>query len=143
MVIAVNVGLVGAVLMMLWALLGRGGFGGGLMLFIGLNCLLNCLQWRTMLKSVDPWSFDSEMAEDAGGFDRAARRQAKLRDAATRQREKRQAEERAEQVKIDRILAKVSASGMQSLTWFEKRALAQASERQKARDRERAARQRV
>ncbi|HEX8342287.1 MAG TPA: rhomboid family intramembrane serine protease [Tepidisphaeraceae bacterium] len=46
----------------------------------------------------------------------------------------------AEQNEIDRILAKVSSSGMQSLTRVERRTLAKASDRQKARDRERATR---
>jgi hypothetical protein len=45
-----------------------------------------------------------------------------------------------EQKEIDRILAKVSSSGMQSLTRIERRTLAKASDRQKARDRQRATR---
>jgi hypothetical protein len=36
-----------------------------------------------------------------------------------------------EQAKIDAILAKVSAQGMNSLNWFEKRALRKATERQR------------
>ena len=133
MMIAVNVGLVGSVLMMLYALLGGGGFGGGIMLFIGLNCLLNCIQWRTMLKSVDPWAFDSEVTEDAATFDRTARRQAKLREASAKQRDKQRRAEKAEQANIDRILTKVSAGGMQSLSWMDKRALGKASQHQRQR----------
>ena len=43
-------------------------------------------------------------------------------------------EELAERVRIDAILAKVSAHGMQSLTWIEKRALHKATEHQRKRD---------
>ena len=42
--------------------------------------------------------------------------------------------EQAEQARIDAILDKVSAHGMQSLTWWEKRTLRKATERQRHRD---------
>lgn len=42
--------------------------------------------------------------------------------------------EQHEQAGIDAILAKVSAHGMQSLSWFEKRTLRKATEHQRARD---------
>ncbi len=45
-----------------------------------------------------------------------------------------QAEQQAEQHRIDQILAKVSAQGMQSLTGSEKKALQKATERQRERD---------
>jgi membrane associated rhomboid family serine protease len=58
-----------------------------------------------------------------------------------RSREKRETlSEQREQADIDAILAKVSAHGMQSLTWFEKRALRKATENQRARDLARAQR---
>ena len=44
--------------------------------------------------------------------------------------------ERSDRQKIDDILAKVSAHGMSSLTWLEKRTLRQASESQRQRDAE-------
>jgi hypothetical protein len=47
---------------------------------------------------------------------------------------KRAAKERAEQAQIDAILAKVHDKGLHSLTWFEKRALKRATERQRQRD---------
>jgi hypothetical protein len=47
--------------------------------------------------------------------------------------EKERQSAQAEQEKIDRILDKVSRQGMQSLTWFEKRALRQATERERKR----------
>ena len=42
-------------------------------------------------------------------------------------------DERRTQEKIDAILAKVHAKGMNSLTWFERRALRLATERQRGR----------
>ena len=42
--------------------------------------------------------------------------------------------EEQEQGKIDVILAKVSAQGMQSLTWTERRTLKRATERQRQRE---------
>lgn len=52
------------------------------------------------------------------------------------------ASEQAEQRQIDAILAKVSAQGMQSLTWLEKRTLKKATEHQRKRDAELARRRR-
>jgi hypothetical protein len=46
---------------------------------------------------------------------------------------KKAAAERRDQEKIDEILAKVHAKGMQSLNWMERRALRKATERQRAR----------
>ena len=51
-------------------------------------------------------------------------------------------DELAEQVTIDRILEKVHQSGMNSLSWSEKRALKKATERQRQRDLETARRRR-
>jgi hypothetical protein len=59
-----------------------------------------------------------------------------------RRQQKQQALERAEQQQIDAILAKVSAKGMNSLTWLEKRTLRRATERQRQRDLARARRTR-
>jgi Zn-dependent protease len=47
---------------------------------------------------------------------------------------KKAARERAEQAQIDAILAKVHDKGLHSLSWFEKRALKKATERQRQRD---------
>ncbi len=44
--------------------------------------------------------------------------------------------EEDEQREVDRILAKVSVSGVHSLTWRERRTLARATKRQQRRDRE-------
>jgi hypothetical protein len=47
---------------------------------------------------------------------------------------KRAAAEQHEQAQIDAILAKVKEKGLHSLSWWEKRALKKATERQRQRD---------
>jgi hypothetical protein len=63
-----------------------------------------------------------------------APRRRKLSRWSIKRAQKRAAEEQAEQGRIDAILDKVSAHGMQSLTWWEKRTLRKATERQRQRD---------
>ena len=63
-----------------------------------------------------------------------APRRRKLSKWSIRAAQKRAAAEQAEQAKIDTILDKVSAHGMQSLTWWERRTLRKATERQRQRD---------
>lgn len=138
MVWTVNIGLGGSVLMAMVGLatIGTGGFGF-LLLIIGINCFINCLQMRRMLIAEGPWGFSDEDSMDYGGsvmtanprVERQARRSAKRREKLHR-------EASAEQDRIDQILAKVSATGMQSLTWMEKRALKRATQRQRERDAE-------
>ena len=66
---------------------------------------------------------------------RPRRRKPGLADRwAARRAAKAAREEADEQEQIDRILAKVSASGMHSLTWWEKRTLKKATERQRQQD---------
>ncbi len=138
MLITVNIGMVGGVLMMMIGLASLGyWFGGLLLVAIGLTCLMNSLNTRRMLIAEGPWAFSDE---DMGGYgapaitrnpqsDFRARRAAKRREKLQRQAE-------IEQQRIDQILAKVSASGMASLNWMERRALRKATERQRSRDAE-------
>lgn len=138
MLIAVNIGLGGSVLMGMFGLatIATGSFGF-LLVIIAVNCFINCLQMRRMLIAEGPWGFSDEDAYDYGGsvITRPARTDRQAHKAAKR-REKLQREAAAEQERIDQILAKVSASGMQSLTWTEKRALKKATQRQRERDAE-------
>src|SRR5690606_6294598 len=55
MMITMNVGIVGSVLMIMYAI---ASFRTGLwvlLLFIGINCLLNCINQRRMLVAEGPW----------------------------------------------------------------------------------------
>jgi Zn-dependent protease len=157
MMVTLNVGMVGSVVMVLAGLgLIALPFGGFLTILIGVNCFINCLQLRRMMKAEGPWAFADEdegvnysaslQGGASGGYsDRDANpavgtRRGRRRGtgrlgrwAAKRARKQAQAEQ-DEQAKIDAILAKVSAHGMHSLNWWEKRTLRRATERQRKRD---------
>jgi len=142
MLITVNIGLVGSVLMAMVALASFGSpFGGLLLLFIAINCFTTCLQYRQLLRSEGPWGFQEEDSVDYGASiyggstaTRARRGQSRFSKWSAARAKKRAEEEQVEQVRIDQILAKVSAHGMHSLTWTEKRTLHKATERQRQRD---------
>lgn len=53
-----------------------------------------------------------------------------------RKAQRREAKEREEQERVDQILAKVSAHGLASLTWWERRTLRKATQRERQRDEE-------
>jgi Zn-dependent protease len=145
MMIALNVGLVGSVLMVMTGIATFGAaFGGMLLIFIGMSCFVNCLQLRQMMRAEGQWAFQEEdsTAPDysaslfggGGGSSVRTKRQSKFSKWSAARARKRVAEEQAEQARIDQILAKVSAHGMHSLTWLEKRTLHKATERQRQRD---------
>lgn len=144
MMITLNVGLVGSVLMIMTglAVLAVGGFGI-LLMFIGVSCLMNCYQMRAMMRTEGPWAFQDEDSIDYGAsvYSSASsststkRKRPGLRARLSAKRARKLAREAAiEQRAIDAILAKVSAHGMQSLSWSEKRALKKATEHQRQRD---------
>lgn len=148
MLITVNVGLVGSVLMAMVAIASFGNpFGGMILLIIAINCFFTCLQVRGQLRAEGPWGFQEEDSVDyaasiygsttttAASRARKQSRFSKWSAArAKRRAESEIASEAAEQAQIDQILAKVSAHGMQSLSAAEKRALHKATERQRQRD---------
>jgi hypothetical protein len=89
---------------------------------------------RAQLKAAGPWEFEDD------GIDYSAatwqpevptRKHKKLSRRAKRRLRKQAEREENEQSRIDAILAKVSAKGMHSLTWGERRALRKATERQR------------
>ena len=140
MLLTVNIGLVGSVLMGMVGLATLGTIGGGILLMlIAANCFINCFQMRALLKAEGPWGFAEE--EDAGDYSAAyepqtVRKKQKLFSGWTAKRARKRAMNeahvaRVEQQKIDAILAKVSAQGMHSLSWWEKRTLKKATERQR------------
>jgi Zn-dependent protease len=139
MMLTLNIGFVGSVLMVMAGIGTFGMTGGGLlMILIGINCFVNCLQMRAQLRAEGPWGFtDEDSSFDYGAASRAAlrppRRKLGAKWSAMRARNK-EREANSEQAAIDAILAKVSAKGMQSLNWREKRTLKKATERQRQRD---------
>jgi stage IV sporulation protein FB len=139
MMLALNIGLVGSVLMVMAGVATFGMIGGGLlMILIGFSCFMNCFQTRAMMKAEGPWAFTEEDTSfDYGAASRAALRPQRRGLGAkwSAMRARNQAREaQNEQTRIDAILAKVSAKGMQSLNWREKRTLKKATERQRQRD---------
>jgi Zn-dependent protease len=151
MLITVNVGLVGSVIMAMVGLASFGSFYGMILLFIAISCFINCLQYRQLLRAEGPWAFQEEDSIDYGASiygggggggssstSTRARRQSRFSRwqaaRAKRRAETEAAAEASEQTQIDQILAKVSAKGMHSLTSAEKRALQKATERQRQRD---------
>jgi Zn-dependent protease len=134
MLTAASVGVVGAVAMMIFGVLG----GALLLLFIGLSCLLTCMNLRQQLLAAGPYAFaDADNDYSAASWRPDAvddRRSAAQEEREIRRQQAAAAAEAAEQAKIDAILAKVGQKGMNSLTFFEKRALRIATERQRQRN---------
>ena len=119
---AVVTGMVGAVLV---AMIGLAG-GQFMLILIAAFGFMACLQQRRMLLEMGPAEFEevdySQSLYDPPGLKRA--------NARAKKRSQRNAMRlRAEERKIDTILAKVSAKGMHSLTWWEKRTLRKGSKR--------------
>jgi stage IV sporulation protein FB len=135
-------GMVGAVLAAMVGL----ALGSLMIILIAAFGFYTCYRQRQVLLAEGPWGFQ----EEDSGVDYSKSLYDKGEDKASRkssQRAARKAEriaklEVAEQARIDVILDKVSAHGMHSLTWFEKRALHKATEAQKKRDAQRANRRR-
>lgn len=130
-VFACITGMIGAVVL---AMLGLAK-GELLLVLIALSGFLTCFQLRHQLKAAGPWGFEDEDNDYSASFEPAPKVHRKhLSRWAIRRARKILAQEHAEQERIDIILAKVSARGMHSLTWRERRALRQATERQRQAD---------
>jgi Zn-dependent protease len=121
-------GMVGAV--------GAGLFGiirGSLFLvFLAVFGFLECHRRRLELKEMGPEGWQD--AFDYSASLHEPHRPRHLSRRAIRRAQRLAAQEQAEQGRIDAILEKVSARGMPSLNWWERRALRKATERQRQRD---------
>ncbi len=137
MMLTLNVGLVGSVLMMMVGIASFGSaFGGLLLMLIGFSCFMTCFRTRAVMKAEGPWAFSEEdsIGYNVGSYATETKTRRKTNERAEKRMKKLREAETSEQEKIDAILAKVSATGMQSLTWLEKRALRRATEAQRQRD---------
>jgi stage IV sporulation protein FB len=117
------------------------GLATGSLMLVVLFALLfvGNLQARRQLLAEGPWGFQED--EDAIDYSASlftpepkTAKHKKLSKRVIRKAQKREEEEAAEQERVDRILAKVSTHGMHSLTWWEKRTLRRATDRQRKRD---------
>jgi stage IV sporulation protein FB len=121
MQIAVVTGIIGAAVVLM---IGFATWSLFLILIAGFG-LMACIQQRRMLLEMGPYGFSEY--DNGGSFDLESARRTNRRAVRNSQRaaQRRRTDER----KIDRILAKVSAQGMHSLTWWEKRTLRKGSQR--------------
>jgi Zn-dependent protease len=128
------VGMIGSVLMAMYGIAVFSSGFGLILIFIGASCFMYCYQLRAQLKAAGPWEFDDDGIDYSAATwqpESPARKHKKLSRRAKRRLRKQAEREENEQSRIDMILAKVSAKGMQSLTWGERRALRKATERQR------------
>jgi Zn-dependent protease len=98
---------------------------------------LTCLNLRRQLLAAGPYEFDDGVDYSAAYEPLTPKKKRASSWSLKRARNraiKQERREQADQQRIDAILAKVSAHGMHSLTFFEKRALKQATERQRQSD---------
>jgi stage IV sporulation protein FB len=129
MMIATTTGMIGSAVLGLFALYH---FAFMLLLLAGF-LFYGCYQRRMILReSGDEWSDQADYSQSLYANPEAPRRR-RNRRAANRAR-KIARQEAAERQQIDAILAKVSAKGMHTLNWFERRALRKATERQRRRN---------
>jgi Zn-dependent protease len=107
-----------------------------LLAFIAVSCLTNCINQRRMLRAMGPEEYADETDYSAAYEQPRApkKRRNRISQRAIKKARKRALEARLEQERTDQILAKVSAHGMASLTWSERRALRKATEHIRKRD---------
>lgn len=120
-------GMVGAVLGGMIAL-ATGNIGLAVLALMG---FITCYQMRQQLLAAGPWGFEDEFSYAASFQPEKKGRGKHLSKRAMRKLKKLARKQEVEQKKIDDILAKVSAHGMHSLNWFEKRLLKRATARQR------------
>ncbi len=127
--IATTIGMVGAVVI---GVIGLAFFSLNLIL-IGIFGFYTCHRQRQALREAGPYEEDA--IDYSAAYDNNIGQPKRKSNWQTKRASKRAVQqadvERREQETIDAILAKVSAQGMNSLNWMEKRALKKATERQR------------
>jgi Zn-dependent protease len=126
-------GMVGAVIVAFYGL----AMGQLLLIALAVSGFITCYQRRMQLKEMGPEGLHdaidySASLRAADEEDRPKRR--RLSNRALKRIRKKALKEQQELAKIDAILEKVGKHGMHSLTWWEKRTLRKATERQRQRD---------
>ncbi len=128
--IAYNIGLGAAVLLALFGLV----TGTPGMIIIAIFSGIYTYQMKMLLRDTGPHGVSDDVDYSSSLHVEDQPRRRKLNRRSMKRAQKRAAAEQAEQARIDEILDKVSAHGMQSLGWWEKRTLRKATERQRQRD---------
>ncbi len=129
--VACKVGMVGAVLLAIYGL-----FNGSLFtIFLAAFGFYDCFQQLRILKEMrmemEEEQYDLSAAWDSPDSPKTKKKRKK--NWLNRAR-KRALNDQAEQARIDAILAKVKDKGLHSLSWWEKRTLKKATERQRQQD---------
>jgi Zn-dependent protease len=133
MMIATTTGMIGSVFLAMFGVLTGAWFLAILAGFL----FFTCYQQRQQLKENAPeaWADSSTVDYTASIYGRPEKpRRRRINRRAINRARKIAHQEAVERERIDSILAKVSAHGMHSLTWGERRALRKATERQRKRD---------
>jgi Zn-dependent protease len=130
MTIAVNVGLVTAVTMGIFSLVSEAQQLLGLALFGGVVCYQ---QRQQLAMTADEPEYDLGRPSEYGYGPRAATAAApaKGRDRAFEAAVARQKKQQSEQAEVDRVLAKIAATGMNSLSRTERKVLERETERKR------------
>lgn len=131
------VGMIGSVLMFMYGIAFWRSWYGLILVFIAISCFWTCFQLRAQLKAAGPWEYEDEGIDYSASLwqpDEPKRKARKISRRVARRLRRQAEQEENEQAQIDAILAKVSAQGMHSLTWSERRALRKATERQRRRE---------
>ncbi|HQY88272.1 MAG TPA: M50 family metallopeptidase [Tepidisphaeraceae bacterium] len=129
MMLALNVGIAGNLVLMMIGLSGVAGPGGGLTFFIGLASLLYCIAFRRQVLEHGPWAFSDEDSADFGNPwkiepERKPGPVARLREKREVHRmEKAKQTARQDELTLDALLSKISKSGIDSLTTAERKEL--------------------
>jgi Zn-dependent protease len=131
------VGMIGSVLLAMYGIAFWSTWYGVIVLIIAVSCFITCFQTRAQLKAAGPWEFEDDGIDYSASLwhpDDHPKKHKKLSRRAVRRLRRQAQQEEQEQAQIDAILSKVSANGMHSLTWLERRALRKATERQRRRE---------
>lgn len=139
MVIATNLGLFAAIALGVFALVTNESILIGIALFAGFTCYAQRRNLEFLEEGIPGYDFSRGYrgmpGGGGGGGSRAVRESGPSRAEQRKYKEalKRQQREQQEQAEVDRILAKIAASGMDSLTRAERRTLERATENKRRR----------
>jgi Zn-dependent protease len=131
--IATVIGMAGAVVVAVVGVIEH----SWLLFSIAVFGFITCYRQRQMLQEMSPDDFGSgDQTDYSAAYEPQTprRRRSRLSQRAIKKARRQAMESRLEQERIDQILAKVSAQGMGSLTWSERRALRKATEHRRKRD---------
>lgn len=130
-IFATVTGMIGAAFLGVFLGLFRGSF---MFILLAVWGFMTSLSLYREVKANGPWAYENEPDYDLGNRPGNHRSNKRLNKRSMRRAQQLEREAAIEQERIDEILSKVSAQGMISLTWRERRVLRKATEHQRKRD---------